>query len=203
MYKSSRCAWLVLALLVFFGLASSLVAQSTSTGALTGTVTDASGAVVPNVTVTVTSADTGQVRTTTTSANGSYNVGLLPPGSYRVRFDAPGFKEAEVPSATIVVTETETLNQSLQVGAQSEKVTVEGEVETVQTSNATVGTVMTSQTVTSLPLTTRNYTNLLGLSAGAQVGVFNAATIGRGTQDISVNGSSPNQNNFKWTELRW
>jgi hypothetical protein len=173
------------------------VAQSTSTGALTGTVTDASGAVVPNVTVTVTSADTGQVRTTTTSANGSYNVGLLPPGSYRVRFDAAGFKEAEVPSATIVVTETATLNQSLQVGAQSEKVTVEGEVETVQTSNATVGTVMTSQTVTSLPLTTRNYTNLLGLSAGAQVGVFNAATIGRGTQDISVNGSSPNQNNFE------
>ena len=121
MYKSSRYAWLVLALLVVFGLDSSLVAQSTSTGALTGTVTDASGAVVPNVTVTVTSADTGQVRTTTTSANGSYNVGLLPPGSYRVRFDAPGFKEAEVPSATIVVTETETLNQSLQVGAQSEE----------------------------------------------------------------------------------
>ncbi len=78
MYKSSRCAWLVLALLVFFGLASSLVAQSTSTGALTGTVTDASGAVVPNVTVTVTSADTGQVRTTTTSANGSYNVDYFP-----------------------------------------------------------------------------------------------------------------------------
>ncbi len=196
-YKNSRYAWLVLVLLVFFGLAPSLVAQSTSTGALTGTVTDASGAVVPNVTVTVTSADTGQVRTTTTSANGSYNVGLLPPGSYQVRFDAAGFKEAEVPSATIVVTETATLNQSLQVGAQSEKVTVEGEVETVQTSNATVGTVITSQTVTSLPLTTRNYTNLLGLTAGASVGVFNAATIGRGTQDISVNGSSPNQNNFQ------
>ena len=85
-----------------------------------------------------------------------------------MRFDAPGFKEAEVPSATIVVTETATLNQALEVGAQAEKVTVEGEVETVRTSNATVGAVMTSQTVTSLPLTTRNYTNLLGLSAGAQ-----------------------------------
>ncbi len=81
---------------------------------------------------------------------------------------APGFKEAEIPSATIVVTETETLNQSLQVGAQSEEGDGQGEVETVQTSNATVGTVMTSQTVTSLPLTTRNYTNLLGLSAGAK-----------------------------------
>ena len=81
MHKGSGYASLVLTLLLFFGLASSLAAQSTSTGALTGTVTDATGAVVPNVTVTVTSADTGQVRTTTTSANGSYNVGLLPPGS--------------------------------------------------------------------------------------------------------------------------
>ncbi len=195
--NSSRYTWLIVALLWFVLLAPSLGAQSTSTGALTGTVTDATGAVVPNATVTVTSADTGQVRTTTTSANGSYNVGLLPPGNYRVRFDAAGFKEAEIPSATIVVTETATLNQALEVGSQAEKVTVQGDVETVQTSNATVGTVMTSQTVTALPLTTRNYTNLLGLTAGTAVGVFNAATIGRGTQDISVNGSSPNQNNFQ------
>jgi Carboxypeptidase regulatory-like domain len=189
--------WLGVALVLLLTMGSSLAAQSTSTGALTGTVTDATGGVVPNVSVMVTSADTGQVRAATTSANGSYSVGLLPPGVYRVRFQAAGFKESEVPSATIVVTETATLNQALQVGAQSEKVTVQGDVETVQTSNATVGTVMTSQTLTALPLTTRNYTNLLGLTAGANVGVFNAATIGRGTQDISVNGSSPNQNNFQ------
>ena len=56
---------------------------------------------------------------------------------------------------------------------------------------------MTSQTVTIFPLTTRNYTNLLGLSAGANVGVFNAANLGRGTQDIAVNGSVTAQNNFQ------
>ncbi len=70
-------------------------------------------------------------------------------------------------------------------------------MEKVQTTNATVGTVMASRTVTGLPLTTRNYTNLLGLSAGANVAVFHAATLGRGTQDIAVNGSTIQQNNFQ------
>ena len=147
-HNGSGYAWLIVVLLSFVLVAPSLAAQSTSTGALTGTVTDATGAVVPNATVTVTSADTGQMRTTTTSANGSYSVGLLPPGVYHVRFAAAGFKESEVPSAVVAVTETATLNQALEVGSQAEKVTVQGEVETVQTSNATVGTVMTSQTVT-------------------------------------------------------
>jgi hypothetical protein len=89
------------------------------------------------------------------------------------------------------------LDRRLEVGAQAQQVTVQGEVETVQTSNATVGTVMVGQTVAELPLTTRNYTNLLGLSAGANVGVYNAAGLGRGTQDIAVNGGATTQNNFQ------
>jgi hypothetical protein len=56
---------------------------------------------------------------------------------------------------------------------------------------------MVGQTVAELPLTTRNYTNLLGLSAGANVGVYNAAGLGRGTQDIAVNGGATTQNNFQ------
>jgi hypothetical protein len=118
------------------------MAQTAATGALAGTVTDPTGAVVPNVTVTVTSADTGQARTVTTDAAGTYKVGLLPPGSYRVKFEASGFKTVEVPSITVNVTETNVLDRRLEVGSQSQEVTVQGEVETVQTSNATVGTVM-------------------------------------------------------------
>jgi hypothetical protein len=193
---SSGVLILTVACLFFAGL-QPLTAQTNATGALTGTVMDASGAVVPNVTVTATNTDTGQVRTGMTGADGSYNFGLLSPGTYRVRFQAAGFKTAEIPSATIAVTETATLNQHLEVGTQSQEVTVQGEVETIQTSNATVGTVMTAQTIKDLPLTTRNYTNLLGLSTGAAVGVFNASTLGKGTQDIAVNGSSTNQNNFQ------
>jgi hypothetical protein len=178
-------------------MGQSLPAQTASTGALAGTLTDPTGAVVPNVTVTVTSIDTGQSRTATTDAAGTYKVGLLPPGDYRVKFEASGFKGVEVPSITVNVTETNVLDRRLEVGTQSQQVTVQGEVENVQTSNATVGTVMTTQIIADLPLTTRNYTNLLGLTTGANTGVFNAATLGRGTQAISVNGSTTFQNNFQ------
>ena len=89
--SSSRYTWLVVVSL-FIVWAQSLMAQTAATGALTGTVTDETSAVVPNATVTVTSADTGQARTVTTDAAGTYKVSLLPPGSYRVKFEASGFK---------------------------------------------------------------------------------------------------------------
>ena len=73
-----------------------VLAQSAGTAGLTGTVTDPSGAAVPNVTVTLTSNDTNQARTATTGGDGQYKFTLLPPGSYKVRFAANGFKTAEV-----------------------------------------------------------------------------------------------------------
>src|ERR1700745_2971086 len=105
-----------------------LVAQTSSTGALAGAVKDLSGAVVPNATVTATSVDTGAVRTATTGGDGIYKFTLLPPGSYRVRMEASGFKAVEIPSVTVNVTETEVLDRSLEVGGQTQTVTVEGEV---------------------------------------------------------------------------
>ncbi len=174
-----------------------LFSQTAATGALTGTVKDSSGAVVPNATVTVTSIGTGQSRTATTDAQGTYNFGLLAPGDYKLKFEATGFSTFEVGSVTIVVTETAVLDQTLQIGAQTQQVEVHGETEAVQTATSTLGTVVGSQAVTATPLTTRNYTNLLGLSAGANVGVFDAATLGKGTQDIVVNGGSTYQNNYQ------
>jgi hypothetical protein len=194
--KSSRCAWLIVASLLAV-LAPSLLAQSASTGALTGTVSDATGAVAPNVRVTATSTDTAQARTTTTGTDGTYRFGLLPPGTYRLKFEATGFKVAEVPSVMVNVTETQVVDSRLEVGTQTQEVTVQGQVETVQTTDATVGTVMTGRSITDLPLTSRNYTNLLGLAAGANVGVFDAASMGKGTTNIAVNGSATGQNNFE------
>lgn len=176
MNKSSQHRWLIVALL-FVVLAPSLRSQTSATSALAGTVSDQTGAVAPNVTVTATNTDTSQVRTTTTGVDGSYKLGLLPPGTYRVKFEASGFKAVEIPSVTTAVTETATLDQRLEVGSQTQQVMVQGNVETIQTSNATVGTVMNSQTISDLPLTTRNYTNLLALSTGAATGVFDAATL--------------------------
>lgn len=176
--------------------ASTLLAQTAATGALTGTVTDATGAVVANVKVTVTSADTGQERTATTAADGTYNVGLLPPGNYRVKFEASGFKTVEIPAATVTVTETAVLDRALEVGNASQSVTVEGAVEAVQTTSSTMGTVANSQTVTDLPLNTRNYTNLLTMTAGANSSVSNASTIGKGSPFIAVNGAGTSQNTY-------
>src|SRR5690242_3923241 len=76
----------------------SLLAQSGGTGALTGVVTDPTGAVVPNVTVTLTNNATGLNRTIQTGADGSYRFSLIPPGTYKVRFAAAGFKTSEVPA---------------------------------------------------------------------------------------------------------
>ena len=67
----------------------------------------------------------------------------------------------------------------------------------VQTATSTVGTVVSSQTITDMPLTSRNYTTLLGIAAGANTGVYNAANLGAGSQDIAVNGSGIAQNNFQ------
>src|SRR3954469_13688890 len=80
---------------------SLLLAQSAGTGALTGTVSDPTGGVVPGAAVTITSNDTNQARTATTGADGSYRFALLPPGTYRVRFNAVGFKTSEVSAVTV------------------------------------------------------------------------------------------------------
>ena len=174
-----------------------LGAQSAGTGALAGTLTDPSGAAIPNVAVTLTSLDTNQTRNTVTTTEGIYKFSLLPPGAYRVKFSAAGFKTAEVSSVNINVTETPVLDQTLQIGSQTEQVTVEAITEALQTSSSTLGTVVGSSTVTALPLSTRNYTQILGLSAGTSGGVGNATAFGKGTLDLSVNGMDPGKNNFQ------
>src|SRR6266566_288903 len=179
------------------GFTSLLLAQSAGTGALTGTVSDPTGGVVPGATVTITSTDTNQARTATTGAAGSYKFALLPPGAYRVRFSATGFKTSEVSSVTVNVTETPVLDRALEVGAQSEQVTVDAQAETLQTATSTLGTNVNNRTVTSLPLSSRNYTQILALSAGTNTTANNATAVGKGTQNMSVNGNDPGQNNFQ------
>jgi hypothetical protein len=177
-------------------LAPCLMAQTSSTGALAGTVKDPSGAVVPNATVTATSLDTGAVRTATTGTDGLYKFTLLPPGNYRLRMEASGFKALEIPSVNVNVTETEVLDRSLEVGGQTQTVTVESAVEAIQTTSSALGTVATARTLTELPLNTRNYTNLLAMSGGVSADVENASLIGKGATRMAVNGGSTGQNTY-------
>jgi hypothetical protein len=199
MNSQVRKQWRRVALIAMFLIVAAgvVLAQSAGTAGLTGTITDPSGAAVPNVTVTLTSNDTNQVRTAMTGGDGQYKFTLLPPGAYKVRFAANGFKTAEVSAVSLNVTESPVLDRKLEVGAQSEQVTVEATAETLQTASSTLGTTVGTRTVTELPLASRNYTQIIGLSAGANVGVNNATSFGKGTQDMSVNGNNPGQNNFQ------
>ncbi len=192
---------LLFALLVCFGamlLCVSLVqAQTSGTGAISGTVTDPSGGAISGATVTATSLDTNQVRTATTGSSGEFKFSLLPPGNYSLKFGAAGFKTSAVASVTVNVTETSTANQSLEVGSVTQTVTVESTVETLQTESSTLGTTVTGTQINALPMANGNYTEILSLSAGTNVGVDNATSVGKGTQDISANGVNPGSNNFQ------
>jgi len=94
------------------------------------------------------------------------------------------------------VTETAALNHGLELGAQAEQITVESTAVTVQTENATVGGLVSSKTVTDLPLSSRNYTQVIDLSPGVVANVATATAVGNGTQDINVNGSGSDQNTY-------
>jgi Carboxypeptidase regulatory-like domain len=172
-------------------------AQTVTTGAITGTVTDPSGAVMANVTVTASDKASGIERSTTTNSSGNYRFSLLPPGVYRVQFSAKGFKTAIAPPVTVTVTETTTVNLSMLLGQTQETVEVQSDVQLVQTESATLGTVVENRTLNQVPLTTRNYTQILTMSPGVVADVNNAASLGKGTQDFYVNGSSNISNNYQ------
>ena len=190
-------AALLVLLMTAFAAPRPSAAQSAGTGSLTGTVTDTSGGVVPNVTVTATSVGTGKSYTGNTGSDGVYRFSLLPPGKYNVKFEAQNFKSVENLAATVNVTETAVLNQTLEVGGQTQIVTVEAQTTAIDTATSTLGTLVGGNTITALPLTNRNYTQVLDLSAGVSADVNNAALLGKGTQLTSVNGANPSQNNYQ------
>ncbi len=88
------------------------------------------------------------------------------------------------------------LNHALEVGAESEQITVEATQQTIQTQNATNGDLVGSKEVTSLPLVSRNYTQIINLSPGVVANATTASAIGNGTEDVSANGSRGDQNNY-------
>jgi hypothetical protein len=107
---------------LFATLAPFLVAQTAETGTLMGKLVDASGAAVATAKVTAVSADTGQAQTATTGADGVYRF-TLPPGNYRVKFEAAGFVSVEIPSTTVPASGAAVLDRRLEVGAQSNEQT--------------------------------------------------------------------------------
>ena len=172
-------------------------AQGAYNGAITGTVTDPSGGAIANVAVTITNKGTNETRGTKTIADGSYTFTILPPGDYRLKFTAAGFKTAVIENVTVRVTNTEAVNQVMQVGAVTESVTVESSLEVLQTESSTLGQTVSGTLINALPMANQNYTEIISLASGTSAGVANATSIGKGTQDISANGVNPGSNNFQ------
>ena len=157
---SQRIAAIVVAATCCCFAAPRGVEAQATTGELTGRITDPGGAVVPGVTVTVRSADTGLVRGAVTGESGEYLFALLPPGRYSVEAELTGFKKIERRDVAIAVGSRHTLPLQLEVGALTETLVVTGVTPMVETTRSDLGGVITPTEITGLPLLNRTFANL-------------------------------------------
>ncbi len=167
-------------------------------GAIVGTVTDSSGAAIPDVKVTVTNTATNNKYTATTSGSGGYSVPQLPSGSYTVQAEAQNFKQAVINNVEVHVSTNAEVNVVMQVGTVSEKVMVQADSIQVQTTSATVGEVISGTQVRELPLNGENFVGLTQLSPGVSA-AQGANFVGKGLDggvNFSVNGNPYNYNLF-------
>ncbi len=153
------------AILAVAGL-TGLLAQTNLNQQISGQVTDPTGAVLPNASVTVTDEGTGLSRTVTSNHAGNYVVPSLPTGSYRIACEAAGFKKAVVDHNPLATNVSIEVNCALQVGSQSESVTVQGNAVVVEGSNGDVGYTITGEQAGELQLNGRNFTELLQMLPG-------------------------------------
>ena len=169
-----------------------------ATGSFSGTVTDNSGAVVANAKVTVTAQGTNAAREGTTDPTGHYNVPLLGVGLYTVRVEAPGFKNGEIKDLRLQIDEQRELDFKIVPASVSTQVEVNASEVAVETSNATLGQVITSDQVAELPLNGRDFVQLATLTPGTTQetnpnSFFNGGPSSevstRGTYSLSVGGS--------------
>ena len=187
----------VLIALVFAVMASPARGQTADTGQIEGTVTDPSKAAVAGATVTVANEATGIARTAKSGPDGNYVVPLLTPGSYSVTVEASGFKTQTNQNTLVQVASTATVNIRLQIGEASEKVIVEAATEILQTESSSNGDVVNDKTVPALPLSSRNYTQILDLAPGVSGSVPNAASLGKNSVDVFVNGGRIMDNSYQ------
>ncbi|MGC4054894.1 MAG: carboxypeptidase-like regulatory domain-containing protein [Paludibaculum sp.] len=154
------------ALVILIATSLILVAQAVN-GTLLGTVTDASGASVPNVKVTLTETNTGVARVATTNDSGNYNYPDLPPGTYSVTCEVTGFKKTTHGGVVLQVNTTARVDLVLQPGNVSETIEVSAQAALLQTETATTGSQMSAVHTENMPLgINHNFQNLLNLVPG-------------------------------------
>ena len=183
-------------------LAAPMAYGQLTTADILGTVTDSTGAAIPNAQITVTNVDTRQARTTTSNASGDYDVTLLPVGKYSVTVSITGFKTSTTNNLAVEAGDRARADVKLEVGGSTETVTVEAQTPLLQADNATVSSTVTAKAVQDLPLNGRNFVQLVQLVPGANEGQGNSLTSGARPDDrrqsagFSVNGQDDTLNNY-------
>jgi len=154
------------ALVLFLAVGFSVHAQNTTAGAIAGTVTDSTGALVPDAKISITNQATQQVSTATSTGNGAYSVENLPDGDYTVAVSKSGFKQTSVTGIHLNPGQRRGQDVRLAVGSVDAKVTVEADVIAVQTESSESGGTISAKEVSNLMLNGRNFQQLATLVPG-------------------------------------
>ena len=187
--KLIRCVSFLLVLTFGFTQAYGQVDQ----GAITGLVTDSTGAAIPNAKITLTNTDTGLVLRSATDGSGNYVFSPVKIGSYKVEASAPGFSSTVQENVTLHVQDRIAANLSLNPGSETQIVTVTAAPPLLQTEEGSTGQVIEAQTINDTPLNGRNWVFIAQLTAG--VAPSNGAR-GQNGGDFNANGQRAEQNNY-------
>ena len=169
--------WMALISVLLMLLAPPTVQGQTDTARITGTVADASGAVIPGATVTTTSLDQGMTYNSISDATGNFTVAALPRGTYNVSVAAKGF-QSQSEGVTLDVSQVQAINFKLNPGEVTTSVTVTAAAPLVETSTSSAGEVIHGRQVTELPLNGRNFTALALLTPGVTRGQYGSSASG-------------------------
>lgn len=191
---------ILLSLTFFCALILSLnINAQTITATISGTVTDANGAIIPGASVTVTSKETGLSKTSTSNSEGRYVVTFLQPGAYDIKIEKQGFADQNITSLKLEIGQSATLDTSLQVSGTKAEVIIEGDtVPLLQTESSALDTTIENKLVEDLPSGERSVLAFVNLVPGAIDGGF---AQGRG-EGLNENGNaqgpigSPGNRNF-------
>jgi hypothetical protein len=166
-YGALGVRFLSVAILVACGVGMAKIANcQTLYGSITGSVTDATGAVVAGATVTATQTETNQSRKGTTNGSGYYTLSSVPPGTYQILINKPGFDVFQTQNVDLRLNTVARIDAVLAVGTAKQSVTVSAQTAQLQTDRADVNAEVTSKDFVDLPQPTRTYQGLLGTVAG-------------------------------------
>ena len=182
-------------------LATPLSSQTTATGALAGELLDPSGDVIPGATLRLVDQSTSRTLTAISSDSGRFSFLLLPPGSYELQACKTDFETLELFGLEVYVTETLEVEARMRLPTQFQQTQVVSEPVMVQTDNSALGRVVNESTIAGLPLVTRNFAQIAGLSPGVAVGVNNAGELGLGGTALSQIAPLQRRNLCSWGSL--